>query len=148
MRLRKKPPILCWLSGSLKGKKHKITVSFHVLTLMCTDKTQSGEDVLEAVCVLSGKNATKPQFDTFPLEWFDPTSLQYSRLNTRCPPACYETVGAAAGFCARGGTHLVHSSSDWTSICWKVLISSRFPRIRATSELLSLEGRDDTVRVW
>lgn len=31
-------------------------------------------------------------YDTFPLEWFDPTSLQYSRLNTRCPPACYETV--------------------------------------------------------
>lgn len=38
----------------------------------------------------------------------------------------------------------MHSSSDWTSICWKVLISSRFPRIRATSELLSLEGRDDS----
>lgn len=35
---------------------------------------------------------------------------------------------------------MVHSSSDWTSICWKVQISSRLPRIRATSELLSLQA--------
>lgn len=42
----------------------------------------------------------------------------------------------------RGRTYLVHSSSDWTSICWKVLISSRFPRIRYTSVLLSLEREE------
>lgn len=46
---------------------------------------------------------------------------------------------AAVCVCVWGGTYLVHSSRDWTSICWKVQISSRFPRISATSEQLSLK---------
>jgi len=60
-------------------------------------------------------------------------------------PLLITNSAAAVRVCVRvhvmGGTNLVHSSNDWTSICWKVLISSRFPRIRATSELLSLEEK-------
>lgn len=48
------------------------------------------------------------------------------------------------GFVWGGGTNLVHSSRDWTSICWKVQISSRLPKIRATSELLSLRENENT----
>lgn len=62
------------------------------------------------------------------------TWLQYRRSNTRCPCPYWETVVQLLW-----GTYLVHSSRDWTSICWKVQISSRFPRINATSELLSLK---------
>lgn len=55
---------------------------------------------------------------------------------------------AAVRLCVRGGTNLVHSSRDWTSICWKVLISSRLPIIRATSELLSLDEKENREQVW
>lgn len=62
------------------------------------------------------------------------------RPNTRWPYTYYGTEDAAAvGLCVLGGTDLVHSSSDWTSICWKVLISSRLPRIINTSRLLILQ---------
>ena len=62
------------------------------------------------------------------------------RQAPRCPYGPFATGRlSAVGLCVLGWTHLVHSSSDCTSICWKVLISSRFPKIRATSKLLILQ---------
>lgn len=65
-------------------------------------------------------------------------SLQHG-CNTSVPTLDVPTIAKKQCCSMRRGTYLVHSSRDWTSICWKVQISSRFPRIRATSEPLSLK---------